>query len=82
MEPTFSLLLNVPEETKQQVLQSTDRLRDLCKQEVSRFSDYVSSVDPQFRKCPLSKEERLAIEGYLYQKSKGHLDAFCSNKNT
>lgn len=80
MEPTFSLLLEAPEETKQQVLQNPEALRSLCRKEVSKFADYVNDVDPQFRKCPLAKEERVAIEGYLYQKVKGHIDQFHSKK--
>jgi hypothetical protein len=50
-------------------------LRSLCQKEVNRFDTYLRAVDPQFRDG-LSKFERVAIEGYLYQKSKGHIDDF------
>ncbi len=80
MEHKFSLVLEAPDEVKQQVLNNTDVLRNLCREEVARFAAYVNEVDPQFRKCPLAKEERAAIEGYLYQKAKGHVDTFHDKK--
>lgn len=49
------------------------QLRSLCQKEVQLFEDYVRRSDPQFRDG-LARFERLAIEGYLYQKVKGHLD--------
>jgi hypothetical protein len=50
-------------------------LRALCQNEVDRFNEYLRATDPQF-KDGLAKFEKLAIEGYLYQKAKGHIDAF------
>jgi hypothetical protein len=50
-------------------------LRSLCQKEVETFEQYVRSVDGQFRDG-LSRFERLAISGYLYQKVRGHIDAF------
>lgn len=52
----------------------SDQLRSLCRNEVNAFEAYVQRTDPQFRDG-LARFERLAIEGYLYQKVKGHLDA-------
>jgi hypothetical protein len=51
-----------------------DQLRSLCRKEVDRFDEYLRRTDPQFRDG-LARFERLAIEGYIYQKAKGHLDA-------
>jgi len=48
-------------------------LRDLCRKEASRFDEYLRTTDPQFRDG-LAKFELLAVEGYLYQKAKGHID--------
>lgn len=54
-------------------------LRDLCQKEVESFDQYVRVVDPQFADG-LSKWECRAIEGYLYQKLKGHIDAHSSEE--
>ena len=51
-----------------------DGLRSLCRKEVDRFDEYLRRTDPQFRDG-LARFERLVVEGYLYQKAKGHLDA-------
>jgi len=53
---------------------SPDQLRSLCRKEVDRFDEYLRRTDPQFRDG-LARFERLAVEGYLYQKAKGHIDA-------
>jgi hypothetical protein len=50
-----------------------NELRSLCRKEVDRFDEYLRRTDPQFRDG-LARWERLAVEGYLYQKVKGHLD--------
>lgn len=60
--------------TKQQ-LENPDLLRSLCRKEVESFEAYVRANDPWFRDG-LVRMERLAIEGYIYQKVKGHIDAF------
>ena len=49
-------------------------LRDLCRKEVELFDMYLRKVDPQF-KDGLAKWECLVVEGYIYQKLKGHIDA-------
>ena len=56
------------------VLENPERLRSLCRKEVERFDEYLRRTDPQF-KDGLARFERLAVEGYLYQKARGHLDA-------
>jgi len=58
-------------------LRDPSYLRSLCQKEVSRFEEYVRTEDPQFQDG-LSRFEKLAIEGYLYQKVRGHVDAFHS----
>ena len=60
---------------KERLARDPSYLRSLCQKEVSRFIDYVQHEDPQFREG-LARFERLAIEGYLYQKARGHIDAF------
>jgi hypothetical protein len=57
------------------LVKSPGYLRSLCQKEVSRFEEYVRAEDPQFADG-LSRFEKLAIEGYLYQKARGHVDAF------
>lgn len=47
-------------------------LRALCRKEVERFED-VLRQHPDYADG-LVKIERLAVEGYLYQKLRGHLD--------
>ena len=56
-------------------LQEPQYLRSLCQKEAARFEQYVQRVDPQFRDG-LAKWELRAVEGYIYQKVKGHIDAF------
>lgn len=74
-EPRFVLV--VEDADKERLAREPGYLRTLCQKEVARFTDYVQHEDPQFREG-LAKFERLAIEGYLYQKAKGHIDAFHS----
>jgi hypothetical protein len=76
MPSKFAVSLELPEDKLSSALSNPDALRAVCKEEVTRFATYVNTVDPQFKKCPLAKEERAAIEGYLYQKVKGHIDQF------
>ena len=58
---------------QEQVRSDSTYLRDLCQKEALRFDEYLRDVDPQFRDG-LARFELLAIEGYLYQKAKGHID--------
>jgi len=50
-----------------------EQLRLLCRKEAERFEALMKS-HPQYQDG-LIKIERLAVEGYLYQKLRGHLDA-------
>lgn len=47
-------------------------LRGLCQKEVARF-EAVMREHPDYRDG-LVKIERFAVEGYLYQKLRGHVD--------
>ncbi len=49
-------------------------LRNLCRKEAESFDEYLRQVDPQFKEG-LARWELLAVEGYIYQKLKGHIDA-------
>jgi hypothetical protein len=51
-------------------------LRALCRQEVERFEMAVR-VHPDYRDGLVMIEKR-AVEGYLYQKIRGHIDAASS----
>jgi hypothetical protein len=54
----------------------SDLLRSLCRKEVERFEQYVNAVDPNFSDGQgLVRIEARVLEGYLYQKLKGHIDA-------
>ena len=54
-------------------------LRDLCRKEVDRFES-VMRQHPDYQDG-LVRIERLAVEGYLYQKVRGHIDAETENNN-
>lgn len=56
-----------------------DTLRDLCREEVDAFEN-VMRRHPDYRDG-LARFERFAVEGYLYQKIRGHLDATISTSN-
>jgi hypothetical protein len=48
-------------------------LRSLCQKEVEIFDQYLRSYGRGYEDG-LARFERYAIEGYLYQKIRGHLD--------
>jgi hypothetical protein len=51
-------------------------LRSLCQKEVERFEQYCVAVDPNFQDgSGFVYIEAKVLEGYLYQKVKGHIDA-------
>jgi len=50
------------------------QLRDLCQKEVDLFDAYLRSYGKEYA-GGLSKFERSAIEGYLYQKIRGRVDS-------
>jgi len=54
-------------------------LRGLCQKETSRFEAMLRQ-HPEYSDG-LVKIERLAVEGYLYQKIRGHVDATSENSN-
>lgn len=49
------------------------QLRDLCRKEVDLFDQYLRSYGQEYA-GGLAKFERLAIEGYIYQKIRGRVD--------
>ena len=80
--PKFSLMLEVsPEELGnhkdlESVVKDPEFLRSLCRKEVERFEQYCNSADPSFEDGRgFVRIEALVLEGYLYQKVKGHIDA-------
>jgi hypothetical protein len=73
----FKLTVNVDDPDR--VRSDATYLRDLCRKEASRFDEYLRTTDPQFRDG-LARFELLAVEGYLYQKAKGHIDEEDGNR--
>ena len=47
-------------------------LRDLCRKEVDSFDEYLKNYGGDYT-TGLAHFERMAIEGFLYQKIRGHL---------
>jgi hypothetical protein len=62
------------EEVAASVAMGGQSLRDLCHKEVDLFDKYLRQFGSQYADG-LARFERLAIEGYLYQKIRGHLDS-------
>jgi hypothetical protein len=60
------------EDAKKIVANGGQPLVDLCRKEVSNFDAYLRSYGSEY-KDGLSRFERAAIEGYLYQKLRGRL---------
>ena len=54
-------------------------LRDLCQKEVERFGETVKQ-HPDYADG-LVQIERFAVEGYLYQKLRGHIDEEAGSDN-
>ena len=80
--PKFVLTIDVsPEEMGDHkdvvsLFKDTERLRSLCRKEVERFEQYCTTVDPNFQDgSGFVRIEARIVEGYLYQKLKGHIDA-------
>lgn len=67
--------IELPEKvTQEEVAAGGDPLRALCRKEVARFDEYLKNYGGDYSDG-LAKFERLAVEGYLYQKIRGHIDA-------
>ena len=65
-----------PHKDTESLFGDPDRLRFLCQKEVERFERYCTAVDPNFQDGGgFVRIEARAVEGYLYQKLKGHIDA-------
>jgi hypothetical protein len=58
------------------LFRDTEHLRSLCRKEVERFEQYCNATDPSFEDgVGFVRIEARVLEGYLYQKLKGHIDA-------
>lgn len=64
----------------QEQLEHPELLKALSRKEVERFEEYLRAADDWFPDG-LVKIEREAIAGYIYQKTKGHIDAFHNKGN-
>jgi hypothetical protein len=80
--PKFVLAIEVsPEEMGghkdvESLFGDTEHLRSLCRKEVERFEQYCNASDPSFSDgVGFVRIEARVLEGYLYQKLKGHIDA-------
>lgn len=78
---TFNAEIKIPvssEDALKGALAAADKgnsgpLRSLCQKEVERFESYLKGVNPDFHEG-LVRIEKLAIEGYIYQQIRGHVD--------
>lgn len=68
-----AITLNLPLDAAKEVFKGGKPLRDLCRKEVEIFDAYLRSQGGEWVDG-LAKFERLAVEGYLYQKIRGHLN--------
>ena len=69
----FMITITVDEGLRSAVANGGEPLRDLCRKEVDNFDQYLRKFGEDYRDG-LSKFERLAIEGYIYQKLRGRVD--------
>jgi len=69
--PMITLKVDTPEELEV-VAKGGEPLIALCRNEVDNFDRHLRTFGHEYRDG-LAKFERLAIEGYLYQKLRGHL---------
>lgn len=78
----FNAVIKIPvssEDELEAALAAADKgesgpLRSLCQKEVERFDSYLKRSDPSFHEG-LVRIEKLAIEGYIYQQLRGHVDS-------
>lgn len=70
--PMITLKVDTAEELEV-VAKGGEPLIALCRNEVDNFDRKLRAFGHEFSDG-LAKFERLAIEGYLYQKLRGHLD--------
>lgn len=56
-------------------------LRDLCRIEAENFDRYLRNCGHPEYAQGLAQWERFVIEGYLYQKIRGHIDALDKTGN-
>jgi hypothetical protein len=61
-------------------LDDPELLKSLSRKEAERFEEYLKANDQWFPDG-LVKIERDAVAGYIYQKAKGHIDAFHNNSD-
>lgn len=73
---TFTLVPDISQATKEEVSALSnggEPLRVLCRKEIESFSAYLMEYGGDYAEG-LARFEQFAIEGYLYQKLRGHLD--------
>lgn len=73
---TFKLVPDGSQATKEEsdaLRNGGEPLRDLCRKEVERFNAYLRAYGNGYEEG-LARFEQFAVEGYLYQKLRGHLD--------
>jgi hypothetical protein len=61
------------EARREEIANGGTPLRSLCREEVARFDAYLKDFGAEFA-GGLASWEKLVLEGYLYQKIRGHLD--------
>lgn len=65
----------VDEDRAEEAAKGGRPLRDLCREEVDNFDQYLKTCGYPEYAHGLAQWERYAIEGYLYQKIRGRIDA-------
>jgi hypothetical protein len=78
---TFKLVPDLSQATNEEtsaLSNGGEPLRALCRKEVERFNQYLRLYGREYVEG-LAHFEAIAIEGYLYQKLKGHIDAQTSD---
>ena len=73
---TFTLTPDLSRATKEEISALSnggEPLRDLCRKEVERFNAYLRQYGGEYADG-LARFEQFAVEGYIYQKLRNHLD--------
>jgi hypothetical protein len=69
------MIKDVSPEDAEEIAKGGEPLRTLCRKEVDCFDAYLRAVGGDYKEG-LARFERFAVEGYLYQKLRGHFDAY------
>ena len=77
---TLKLVIEASDAERELLAKGGDPLRDLCRKEVDAFDEYLRNYGGDYGQG-LARFERFAVEGFLYQKIRGHLDEESSSNH-